>query len=81
VNRYTIKVFDECTNDNGDTEHRVFSVLASTLDDAIMLAFALDGGIGWKDYADKILEPGHLEMAKIYCEVIDGPLGVARPRA
>lgn len=55
---------------------RTYIVTASTEDDAIKFAFALDGGYG--DYRNNTkytviiveYEPGTLALAKMYCEVI-----------
>jgi hypothetical protein len=50
---------------NGNSPH--YSVLASSEDDACLLAFALDGGF---PLTLNRLEQGHLELAKEHCEVV-----------
>jgi hypothetical protein len=45
-----------------------YSVLAHNENAAIMLAFALDGGIS---QSVRRIEKGHLELAKEYCEVVE----------
>ncbi len=50
----------------------LYSVLAADEDNAMLLAFALDGGFGTGEHAtgaDEPMEMGHLELAKMYCHV------------
>lgn len=54
------------SSDFSNIDH-TYNVLSSSENDAILLAFALDGGL---DELDKTIDQGHLELAKIYCEII-----------
>jgi hypothetical protein len=60
MSEFTIKVFSETGN-----RFRCWVVKASSPDDAMQLAFALDGGWGKDKDAS-----GMLALAQTYCEVI-----------
>jgi hypothetical protein len=51
--------------------YNYYSVLAHNVNAAIMLAFALDGGIRPQVGEVTRIEPGHLELAKEYCEIVE----------
>lgn len=50
----------------GGEPAKVYPIVADTPDDAMLLAFALDGGFE----GDDAIEAGHLELAKAYCKVL-----------
>lgn len=45
---------------------KVYRVVTDTANDAMLLAFALDGGFA----DDEEIEAGHLELAKGYCRIV-----------
>lgn len=75
MKKFTLKVYQETGIDlvvDYDVDifeeypYKLYEVLASTPEDAQLIAFAVDGGFG-KTYD---VDEGHLELAKSYCEVI-----------
>lgn len=56
----------EVLQDEGGEEPNIYTVMASTPDDACLIAFALDGGFA----GDRELDEGHLQLALSYAAVI-----------
>ena len=49
MTEYVVKVVDECLNDAGEETHRTYRIHSDTANDARVLAFVLDGGLGFLD--------------------------------
>jgi hypothetical protein len=62
MTQYAIEVLQATLDD----PVKVYPVVADSENDAMLLAFALDGGFA----GDKAIEEGHLALAKAYCRVL-----------
>lgn len=66
MTQYTIRVL----LDEGKSVYRYYKVRCHSADDAIQLAFAIDGGWGHMDETVHDAT-GILELAKMYCDVTE----------
>ena len=57
-------------NDADETPYRDYTILATDSLDARLIAFALDGGFGWKDQSDWELDDGRIELAITWTEIL-----------
>lgn len=59
----------EVLPDAGDANPKRYTVVCDTADDALLIAFALDGG--WSTEGDEDTDAsGMLELAKSYCAIL-----------
>jgi hypothetical protein len=54
----------------GVVPYRDYTILATTSLDARLIAFALDGGFGGSEIADRELEDGQVELVITWTEVL-----------
>jgi len=64
---YVVRVYNDV---EPETPYREYTVLATASLDARLIAFALDGGFGWRDQAHRELGNGEVELAITWTEVL-----------
>lgn len=70
MTEYIVKVVDECLDDDGEETSRTYRINSDTADDARVLAFVLDGGLGFlDDTRGHDIDEGILSLAKAYTDV------------
>lgn len=71
MREFVVRVCDELLDDDdGEETYRTYNIHSDTADDARVLAFVLDGGLGFvNDTRGHVIDHGVLALAKMYTDV------------